>query len=85
LSNADILCEFVANHNFVDIERIEHGSPLRLSGLPVNVPALQVNGQLMELEVWSEMQTEVLHICAVINFFVWLLLFDIIYTIVDKS
>ncbi|CAM0883987.1 unnamed protein product [Alopecurus aequalis] len=39
------------NHNFVDAERIEHGSPLRLPGHPVN-------GQPMDLEGWSGMQTE---------------------------
>jgi protein quaking len=44
------------NHNFVDPERIEHGSPLRLPGHPVN-------GQPMDLEGWSGIQTEV-HILA---------------------
>ncbi|KAL5226583.1 hypothetical protein ABZP36_014848 [Zizania latifolia] len=41
------------NHNFVDPERIEHGSPspLRLHGHPGN-------GQPMDLEGWSGMQTE---------------------------
>ena len=46
------------NHNFVDPERIEHGSPLRLPGHPVN-------GQPMDLEGWSGMQTEV-HIQATV-------------------
>lgn len=44
------------NHNFIDPERIEHGSPLRLPGHPVN-------GQPMDLEGWSGIQTEV-HILA---------------------
>ncbi|EMS53218.1 hypothetical protein TRIUR3_13157 [Triticum urartu] len=39
------------NHNFVDAERIEHGSPLRLPGHPVN-------GQPMDLEGWSGRQAE---------------------------
>jgi protein quaking len=41
----------VPNHNFVDPNRIEHGSPLRLPGHPVN-------GQPMDLEGWTGMQTE---------------------------
>jgi hypothetical protein len=60
------------NHNFVEPERIDHGSPLRLPGHPVN-------GQPMDLEGgWSGMQTEVhirqlffvlfvLHTCLVIG------------------
>ncbi|KAG8078708.1 hypothetical protein GUJ93_ZPchr0007g3744 [Zizania palustris] len=42
------------NHNFVDPERIQNGSPnpLRLPGHPA------VNGQPMDLEKWSGMQKE---------------------------
>jgi protein quaking len=42
------------NPNFVEPERIDHGSPspLRLAGHPMN-------GQPMDLEGWSGMQTEV--------------------------
>jgi hypothetical protein len=59
------------NRNFVDTERIGHGSPLRLPDHPVN-------GHPMHLEGWSGMQTKVLHIWALNDFFlvsVWLLLF----------
>ncbi|XP_022679191.1 KH domain-containing protein At1g09660/At1g09670-like [Setaria italica] len=55
LLNQEILraSTMAPNHNFVEPERIEHGSPLRLPGHPVN-------GQPMDLEGgWSEMQTEV--------------------------
>jgi hypothetical protein len=57
LFNAEILraSSIAPNHSFVDTERIEHGSPLRLPGHPMN-------GQPMDLEGWSGMQTEVLHI-----------------------
>jgi hypothetical protein len=48
------------NHNFVDLDRIEHGNPLRLPGHPVN-------GQPMDLEGWTVMQTEV-HIQATVDF-----------------
>ncbi|KAL5220046.1 hypothetical protein ABZP36_024759 [Zizania latifolia] len=41
------------NHNFVDPERIEHGSPS-----PLRLPGHPVNGQPMDLEEWSGMQTE---------------------------
>ncbi|OEL35186.1 KH domain-containing protein [Dichanthelium oligosanthes] len=53
LLNQEILraSTMAPNHNFVDPERIEHGSPLRLPGHPVN-------GQPMDLEGWSGMQTE---------------------------
>jgi protein quaking len=53
LLNQEILraSTMVPNHNFVDHNRIEHGSPLRLPGHPVN-------GQPMDLEGWSGMQTE---------------------------
>lgn len=40
------------NQAFVDPERIEHGSPLRLAGHPSN-------GGPMDLEGWSGMQAEV--------------------------
>uniref|UniRef100_A0A0D9ZZA5 K Homology domain-containing protein n=1 Tax=Oryza glumipatula TaxID=40148 RepID=A0A0D9ZZA5_9ORYZ len=39
------------NPNFVEPERVNHGSPLRLTGHPMN-------GQPMDLEGWSGMQTE---------------------------
>ncbi|XP_006654416.1 KH domain-containing protein At1g09660/At1g09670-like isoform X2 [Oryza brachyantha] len=39
------------NPNFVDPERVNLGSPLRLTGRPMN-------GQPMDLEGWSGMQTE---------------------------
>ncbi|KAG8085625.1 hypothetical protein GUJ93_ZPchr0010g10570 [Zizania palustris] len=39
------------NPNFVEPERIDHGSPLRLAGHPMN-------GHPMDLEGWSGMQTE---------------------------
>ncbi|KAL6619220.1 hypothetical protein ACP70R_034359 [Stipagrostis hirtigluma subsp. patula] len=39
------------NPNFVEPERIDHGSPLRLAGHPMNC-------QPMDLEGWSGMQTE---------------------------
>ncbi|OEL31395.1 hypothetical protein BAE44_0007586 [Dichanthelium oligosanthes] len=37
--------------NFVESEKIDHGSPLRLAGQPLN-------GQAMDLDRWSGMQTE---------------------------
>ena len=40
---------------FVEPERIDHGSPLRFAGQPMN-------GQALDLDGWSGMQTEVLHI-----------------------
>lgn len=40
--------------NFVDHERMEHGSPLRSGG------GVHSNGGLMELEGWSGLQTEVI-------------------------
>ncbi|CAL4900839.1 unnamed protein product [Urochloa decumbens] len=39
------------NQNFVEPERIDHGSPLRLAGQPMN-------GQAMDLDAWSGIQTE---------------------------
>ncbi|CAL4893630.1 unnamed protein product [Urochloa decumbens] len=39
------------NQNFVEPERIDHGSPLRLAGQPMN-------GQAMDLDGWSGIQTE---------------------------
>ncbi|RLM58285.1 KH domain-containing protein [Panicum miliaceum] len=53
LLNQEILraSTMAPNHNFVDPDRIEHGSPLRLPGHPVN-------GQPMDLEGWTGMQTE---------------------------
>jgi len=54
------------NHNFVDPERIDHGSPLRLPGHPVN-------GQPMDLEGWSGIQTEVHILASVVVVVVFLL------------
>ncbi|CAN6333030.1 unnamed protein product [Urochloa humidicola] len=39
------------NQNFVEPERIDHGSPLRIAGQPMN-------GQAMDLDGWSGIQTE---------------------------
>ncbi|CAL5094998.1 unnamed protein product [Urochloa decumbens] len=39
------------NQSFVEPERIDHGSPLRLAGQPMN-------GQAMDLDGWSGIQTE---------------------------
>uniref|UniRef100_A0A0D9WGM3 STAR protein homodimerisation region domain-containing protein n=1 Tax=Leersia perrieri TaxID=77586 RepID=A0A0D9WGM3_9ORYZ len=39
------------NPNFVELERVNHGSPLRLTGHPMN-------GQPMDLEGWPGMHTE---------------------------
>ncbi|CAL4908276.1 unnamed protein product [Urochloa decumbens] len=39
------------NQNFVEPERIDQGSPLRLAGQPMN-------GQAMDLDAWSGIQTE---------------------------
>jgi protein quaking len=51
--NAEILraSSLPPNPNFVEPERVNHGSPLRLTGHPMN-------GQPMDLEGWSGMQTE---------------------------
>ncbi|GJM92350.1 hypothetical protein PR202_ga08816 [Eleusine coracana subsp. coracana] len=64
LLNQEILraSSMAPNHNFVDSERIEHGSPLRL-------PGHSVNGQPMDPEGWSGMQTKVFHIQAIIDIF----------------
>ncbi|XP_072999959.1 KH domain-containing protein At1g09660/At1g09670 isoform X1 [Typha latifolia] len=53
LLNQEILraSSMAPNQNFVDPERIDHGSPLRLAGHPSN-------SGLMDLEGWSGMQTE---------------------------
>lgn len=59
------------NHNFVDPEIIEHGSPLRLPGHPVN-------GQPMDLEGWSGIQTEV----HILIFWHLLLLFVVVFLLV---
>lgn len=59
--NAEILraSSLPPNPNFVEPERVNHGSPLRLTGHPMN-------GQPMDLEGWSGMQTEVIHIHTIV-------------------
>ncbi|KAL5203433.1 hypothetical protein ABZP36_014385 [Zizania latifolia] len=53
LLNQEILraSSLPTNPNFVERERIDHGSPLRLAGHPMN-------GHPMDLEGWSGMQTK---------------------------
>lgn len=53
--NAEILrASLPPNQNFVESERIDHGSPLRLAGQSMNT-------QAMDLDGWSGMHTEVVH------------------------
>lgn len=56
LFNAEILraSSLAQNQGFMDHERLEHGSPLRLPG-----HGHHANGGPMEVEGWSGMQTEV--------------------------
>lgn len=56
LFNAEILraSSLAQNQGFMDHERLEHGSPLRLQG-----HGHHANGGPMEVEGWSGMQTEV--------------------------
>lgn len=64
--NAEILraSALPSNHNFAEAERNDHVSPLRLAGQPMN-------GQAMDLDGWSGMQTEVVHIHKIIYLLVF--------------